>query len=82
MAESVLQCSYLLTYLLTYSMEQNPSWEAKTSQATQQIPRILWNPKVHHRTHKSPPPVPILYRKISLIPRHRVKFRNMISFLR
>jgi hypothetical protein len=30
------------TYLLTYSMEQSPSWEAKTSWATQEIPRILW----------------------------------------
>jgi hypothetical protein len=41
-------------------MEQSPSWEAKMSYATQKIPYILWNPKVHHRIHKSPPSVPIL----------------------
>ena len=46
--------------LLTYSMVQSPSWEANWFAASQEIPRILWNPKVHYRTHKRLPPVPIL----------------------
>ena len=51
---------YHYLYLLTYSMEQSPSWEANQFAASQEIPRILWNPKVHYRIHKSPPTVPIL----------------------
>jgi len=46
--------------LLTYSMVQSPSWEANWFAASQEIPLISWNPKVHYCTHKRPPPVSIL----------------------
>jgi hypothetical protein len=40
--------SVLLTYLLTYSTEQSPSWEANRFSASQEISGILVNPKVHY----------------------------------
>ena len=49
-----------LLRLLTYSMVQSHSWAANWFAASQEIPRISRNPKVHYRTHKRPPSVSIL----------------------
>jgi hypothetical protein len=54
-----LRCvACLLTYLLTYSMEQSP-WEANRFSGSQAIPHSVWNLKVHNRFHKCLPSVPI-----------------------
>jgi hypothetical protein len=43
----------VITQLTNY-IEQSPSWKAKRFSASQEIPRILWNPKAHYSIHKSP----------------------------
>ena len=55
----IIYCCIIISYLLTpwsrVLLEKLTGFAAN-----QEFPRILWNPKVHHRTHKRPPSVPIL----------------------
>ena len=69
---------YLVTYFLIYSMQQSPSWEANRFSASQEILRILWNPKVHYRTHNIPPPVLSWASLIKSIPPHSTSCRSIL----
>ena len=57
----LIYCVFVgLTYLLTYLLHGVLLEKLTGSAASQEISRILWNLKFHYRTHKCPPPVPIL----------------------
>jgi hypothetical protein len=74
-------------------MERSPFWVAKRSSGSQEIPSILYKPKVHYRIHKPVPPFYVLFHvlnhmsplhclcctRISPIPRPCEIFRNIVS---
>jgi len=71
---NILQGRDLLTLslILTYSMEQSPSWDANRFSACQETPRISWSSKVHSRFYKYPPPAPVLSQWVSVTTACRV----------
>jgi hypothetical protein len=50
---------FLYDYL-NNSMQQSRRWKADSYSASQDIPRLLRNTKIHYRVHKSLPLIPIL----------------------
>ena len=72
---------YLLTYLLTHSMEQSSSWEANRFSASEEIPRILWKPKVRYHIHKCPSPVLSWASSIQSTTPHPTSWRSIFNII-
>jgi len=55
------------------SIQHTPLLAANRSSANQEIPSILWNPKIHYRSHNRQPPVPFSAKE-------SVQVRGLVKF--
>jgi len=63
-------------------MESSASWETDRSSASQEIPRNLWNLKVHYHVHKhlTPDPIPNQSNQVHASPSHFFKINFTIIY--
>ena len=55
-------------------------WEANRSSASQEIPRILWNPEVLNHIHNRPPSLPIFSWRIQSMTLQTTSWRSILIF--
>ena len=77
--ESMQDCQWKLKNILnSYSMEYRPSWEADRFSASQEIPRILWNPKSSLPRSQEPATCPYLQPDRSNLCPHPISLRSIL----
>jgi hypothetical protein len=65
---------------ITNSLQHIPSWEANSYSASQEIPRILWNPTVHYHIHKCPSHLSLSHaRSVQSMPLHPTSWRPSVG---
>ena len=77
--EFVAKHSQIYTNILLHTPRSRVILEKQTGfAASQEIPRILWNPKFHYRILKYPPPVPILSQLDPVHTLHPTSWRSIL----